>query len=586
SEPQIQGASAGSGHMRWAMGDEDRPDILARLRQARGHPLPPPAEEDSGPGRSLVDLLDPEFSLDLGRMDVAFASDEGEAEVARDLTLKLSRTEGGFHFEGRGEPADGGVIRWDLNLHPEELRAEGNVRFQGVPLALVVPFLPDVPWHEPELAELDGDLELEADGAEAVVFRGGVAVRNAGLYSVRISPEPIRRIAVAVDGAGSWSPVTRRLTLDEAQVRMGEASVNLSGSLLWEPERYVVDLTAIMPVTDCNLAVGAIPRDLLGGLEGFSWNGNMGGRVRAFVDSAALDETHLDLDVHTACEFETVPVMASLARVEGPFLHRVREPDDTWFEMTTGPGTGAWSSIYAISPFLVHAVLAHEDASFFRHSGFAPWAIRDALVRNLEEGRFVYGASTITMQLVKNLFLHREKHLARKVQEVLLTWWLESALEKKHILELYLNVIEYGPGVYGIRQGAHHYFGRRPEELSPAESAFLASILPAPKVHHSHYERGSLSSSMRNRVQRLLRHMASRGRIDQEALDYGLAELGAFRFRSDGAGFLAGREIPGSAATLPYGAGGTIAAWPDDWNWDDDDPTDDSDFGPEEGPGG
>ena len=122
-----------------------------------------------------------------------------------------------------------------------------------------------------------------------------------------------------------------------------------------------------------------------------------------------------------------------------------------------------------ISPYFVHAVLAHEDAGFFSHHGFSEMHIRSALIRNLQEGRYVVGASTITMQLVKNVFLHREKTLARKIQEVLLTWWIERVMPKRDILELYLNVIEYGPGIYGIRRGARHYFNRLPAQLSPAE---------------------------------------------------------------------------------------------------------------------
>src|SRR5690606_7442641 len=147
--------------------------------------------------------------------------------------------------------------------------------------------------------------------------------------------------------------------------------------------------------------------------------------------------------------------------------HEVQEPDGTMFSMTTGPGTANWVSIHAMSPYFIHAVLAHEDAGFFNHTGFSILSVDRALLRTLREGRFVLGASTISMPLAKNLFLNREKTLARKVQEALLTWWLETALTKKKLLELYLNIIEYGPGVYGIRHAARYYFGRDADELSP-----------------------------------------------------------------------------------------------------------------------
>jgi membrane peptidoglycan carboxypeptidase len=156
------------------------------------------------------------------------------------------------------------------------------------------------------------------------------------------------------------------------------------------------------------------------------------------------------------------------------------------------------------------------------------------------------------MQLVKNLFLRREKTLARKVQEVLLTWWIERVLDKAHILELYLNVIEYGPSIYGIRQAAWHYFGRTPAELSVAESAFLATILPSPKTFHSAYDDGRLSPRLAERIRSFLRRMFSRGRIDQVALDAGLAEVDVFAFFRGGMERPPPRPLVGTAQALPF----------------------------------
>jgi membrane peptidoglycan carboxypeptidase len=170
------------------------------------------------------------------------------------------------------------------------------------------------------------------------------------------------------------------------------------------------------------------------------------------------------------------------------------------------------------------------------------------------------------MQLAKNLFLSREKTLARKLQEALLTWWLETAMTKKKLLELYLNIIEYGPGVYGIRHAARYYFGRDADELSPAEGAFLACVLPAPKQMHRYYAQGRLGPSMRERMARLMRHMRERRRLDQAALDYGLAELPNFRFRRGG-GAPDHRVIPGTPGRLPFS---TVSTSDEDWDsWED-----------------
>ncbi|MBC7170959.1 MAG: transglycosylase domain-containing protein [Polyangiaceae bacterium] len=272
------------------------------------------------------------------------------------------------------------------------------------------------------------------------------------------------------------------------------------------------------------------------------------------IDSRRLADTEVELDVADGCEFISVPAMAEIYRFEQPFAHQVVEPDGRIFTMTTGPGSASWVSFPAIHPNVITAVISHEDASFFRHSGFAPWAIREALVRNLEAGAFRYGASTISMQLSKNLFLRREKTLVRKIQEVFLTWWLERALEKNRILELYLNVIEYGPGIYGIRNATQHYFGREPSDISPAEAAFLANVLPSPKSYAGMYLAGVPSESTLRRMEQFLRHMHARGRIGADALAYGLGELSNFAFHREGAPRPPARSLPGDAASPSYDA--------------------------------
>src|SRR6478609_6269804 len=146
-----------------------------------------------------------------------------------------------------------------------------------------------------------------------------------------------------------------------------------------------------------------------------------------------------------------------------------------------------------------------------RHDRINHRAMRDALVANLRAGRFVRGASTISMQLAKNLFLGREKTLSRKLEELVLTEYLEQTFEKDEILELYLNVIEFGPDIYGITAAADHYFGRTPNELTMAECMFLSSLLPSPVRLHGMYVRGSISEGYKRTLQSLLRIAGKRG---------------------------------------------------------------------------
>jgi monofunctional glycosyltransferase len=140
-----------------------------------------------------------------------------------------------------------------------------------------------------------------------------------------------------------------------------------------------------------------------------------------------------------------------------------------------------WVPLSRIAPSLRHAVVAAEDSSFFTHEGFDWEGIKMAAKYNLEAGQFKRGGSTITQQLAKNLYLSPERSLLRKAREALITRSLEQHLTKERILELYLNVVEWGQGVYGAEAAARHHFKKSAHDLTADEAAWLAAILPSPR---------------------------------------------------------------------------------------------------------
>ena len=140
-----------------------------------------------------------------------------------------------------------------------------------------------------------------------------------------------------------------------------------------------------------------------------------------------------------------------------------------------------WVPLSRIAPSLRHAVVAAEDSSFFTHEGFDWEGIKMAAKYNLEAGEFKRGGSTITQQLAKNLYLSSERSLLRKVREALITRSLEQHLTKERILELYLNVVEWGQGIYGAEAAAQHHFKKSSHDLTADEAAWLAAILPSPR---------------------------------------------------------------------------------------------------------
>ncbi len=470
----------------------------------------------------------------IGVEDVSIRDADGVALAG--MGAEIVRVAGPrFRTRGRGEPRGEGEIEWDLAIDAEEWSVDGPVRLTSVPLSVMVPFLPALPLHDPASTLVSADVRVSTGDGSEVALEGWARADGLAIESPRIASTPVLGIGVRVDGAARWRRAEREVVLQHATVRLGAATASMSGRALMDGDRYAFDLRAAVPPTPCDVAVHAIPAGLLQELVQMRLDGRLAASLELHVDSENLDETVLRFAIDDGCRFTAVPPMADIARFQAPFQHEVLEPDGSVFAMETGPETPTWTPITSMSPFLVHAVLAHEDASFFTHSGFAPWAIRDALVRNLRERRYVLGASTITMQLVKNVFLRREKTLARKIQEVLLTWWLESSMTKTEILELYLNVIEYGPRVYGIRNAASHYFGRDPAELTVAQASYLAMILPNPPRFHEHYDAGEVPPAFLRRAERFVNLMHERGRIDVEAAEQGREELAAFAFSRDGA---------------------------------------------------
>lgn len=174
---------------------------------------------------------------------------------------------------------------------------------------------------------------------------------------------------------------------------------------------------------------------------------------------------------------------ANLAKLNGEFTYRAIENGVEQRPILVGAANPNYTPLDQISPYLEKAVLTNEDPSFFRHRGFINEAFKQSIVKNIRTKKFARGASTISMQLVKNVFLTREKTLSRKLEEILLVYILENnrIAPKARMLEVYFNVIEWGPNVYGIGEASQFYFQKSPSELSLSECLYLASIVPKPK---------------------------------------------------------------------------------------------------------
>lgn len=169
-----------------------------------------------------------------------------------------------------------------------------------------------------------------------------------------------------------------------------------------------------------------------------------------------------------------------------------------------------WVSIDRMNRELLYSLVMSEDSTFFEHEGVNFDAMISATLQNMRTKKYDVGASTLSQQVVKNIFLTNEKSVIRKLKEVLITRRLEARFSKNEILELYMNLAEFGPDLYGIDAAARHYFRKKPSEINAAEGAFLALMLPSPRKHHfSIFENQNIAFSKKKKLRRILGDMLS-----------------------------------------------------------------------------
>lgn len=380
--------------------------------------------------------------------------------------------------------------------------------------------------------EARGAVELDPD-EKTFTADGSLSLKGAAVADARLADGTVRGIDVAARGVLASKGELRAWTLTGGAVELGKVRFEVEGSY----ER--VDLkdgkqgprlfaTWSVPMVPCGDALSSMPKGLLAKIDGMEMQGTFGARGRVAFDARVPDKTEVDLFLDQKCRVTKAPPAVSVERFREPFDLRVYDPKGNPRVAKFGPGTPEWVSLEKISPHVVDALNVCEDGAFYHHNGFSAAAIRNALIANIKSGKFAVGASTITMQLAKNVFLDRRKQLSRKLQEAVLTAYLEQAMSKSEILELYLNVIEFGPNLYGIGPASWHWFGRPASDLDPVESLFLISILPSPVKRHALWDKGEISDGYLQYVRALLKEAHARGKLDDAEYEAALAKKPTF----------------------------------------------------------
>jgi membrane peptidoglycan carboxypeptidase len=205
----------------------------------------------------------------------------------------------------------------------------------------------------------------------------------------------------------------------------------------------------------------------------------------------------------------------SLLGLDAPFTATIHLPRERVVRELS-PANPHFRQLESIDSVLVWSVITNEDGGFYRHRGFNLDAVKSSVAENIRAGAYRRGAGTITMQLARNLYLGHERTVSRKIQEVVLAWILEhlTGVSKHRLLEIYLNIIEWGPGVHGADEAAHFYFGHGAGKVTTAEALFLATVIPAPRKWKWRVdEAGALRHYAREQM-----HFIGRAMIGKEVL--------------------------------------------------------------------
>ncbi|MDD5306264.1 MAG: transglycosylase domain-containing protein [Deltaproteobacteria bacterium] len=467
----------------------------------------------SAPGGPAIKIAIAEAAgtiVDPDKKDRSVSLDKVSAEVVRTLTGALTvRAKGGL---------PGTDAAWTAGL---------TVPIAGRPvLRLEVPDMPLAPvgslvlpegsfiWDK---ASADGVVNVElAENRREVVVSGQVSVVGLALRNERVAGEPLAGLGGQADFKVAYDRQEAVWHLERFLVNVGRLRMTFRGDV--RTDRLAFDLSANMPPTACRQVFTSVPPELRRRLGAADFEGTLSLDAHLAVDREKPDATVLDVQLDNRCELAQLGDIPAPDSLRAPFAYNAYSAGGEELRLVTGPGTDRWTPLSAVSPFVIEALLTLEDGKFWRHAGVTLPEVRKAIALDLKKGELAHGASTLTMQLAKNLFLTRERSLARKLQELVLVWYLETHFSKEEILELYLNVVEFGPSLYGIRDAAMHYFGREPAELDAIESVFLVKLLPSPVERHLAYVRGEVSERQMAALHKVLDTMAARKRLTPEEL--------------------------------------------------------------------
>ncbi len=337
-----------------------------------------------------------------------------------------------------------------------------------------------------------------------LTFNGAVALFP--LFSKELISMPLLVVDsdVLVDIRG------RAVSLEHLELKLKDVKpLRLKAHIIDANQGWRFDVSALGRDIQASALLKALPEVIVEPIKGAQLKGHFGFDFSASGHSAYPESLRLNIDVDGDVEVLEDGSHADMLALKGPGYPAVS--GDT--QMNIPVSAEEWVDLSSLPSHVPRGLLAAEDAGFYRHNGFDFGGLARAMIHNLKVHQMQRGGSTLTQQLVKNLFLSRDRTAMRKLQEAYLTWRIESELSKSRILEMYLNFVHWGDGIYGIRNTALHYFNREPANLTVDQMSLLGTILPNPERFGGQIKRGYIASSRVEKLEHVLANLRFLGHI-------------------------------------------------------------------------
>lgn len=329
---------------------------------------------------------------------------------------------------------------------------------------------------------LDFSIKFKDLGNELQILTGKFILSNLNLKDNRIGPDIVK---------SNYSSFSYSINVGKRFFEIDSSSCFCFNQFSFSPylriekdSNMIVNFEILKKEFEASNLFESLPDGLFSNFKGIRTKGKLCFYAKLKVNLNHPDSIYFDANLENKGFSVLQYGVTDFRKINESFIHDVYENDQYIRSICVGSENPDFVPLDEISPYLKYAILTSEDGDFYYHHGFNEKAFRESISKNLKEHRFARGGSTISMQMVKNVFLNRNKTISRKLEEAMIVWLIENQhlVSKDRMFEVYLNIIEWGPFIYGIKPAAKFYFNKLPKSLTLSESIYLTSIIPRPKA--------------------------------------------------------------------------------------------------------